>query len=1243
MHTYIIGFAIFLCAGITLRLVHLDNTAVHVPFLAAAAFLVAGSILAFLYRVRVVAFLLFAAAISMVFSGLPLDDSLNQYLMGVFAALLLITLVLMFLKRNGVAVGMLSALFLGYGLTCVHKDTSEPTHLANWIAEGYVKSIFYGRIIKEPEIRPELKRTEIYIEPNVVIRLETPETQARVDQIAVILKDLKRVWRNEGEGFYTLFLARDRIQARPEKDPSEIVRSVFSQGDYVPDERELKNIFLALDEAAQIKGTRITKGWVLAKIFERDPQYLDLSYPTAYGDIVKVVSSLRPPFTATNPGSFDYRQMLTNSNCFSTVSISSSTRGGNEPDTIQIIETQRGNPFTATCIGFKYKLLAVIRQTTPFPDSCFMSGIFLGLRRGVTEKIMKDSQAAGTGHVFAVSGLHVTIITGLILMIFSQTPIPKTIWSPITVVLLFAFTTITGNRPSALRAAIMNSFALIFYTYFGKSIQRSIIMAICVAAIIILVILPSGYGGPLLLFEASFIMSFSAVLFLGWMSNPVEQFFNSRLNSLFRFTIFGGITVLTGLYFMNMENLPAIFTYPIFWIFLLALPATYFLQRYLPFRVRYTAIPWPWLRTFLSAQVAIQCAMIPLSTVIFHRMSLAAPFANLIAIPLIGLVLPLGFIASMLGLIPGIGIHLAVLLTAGNWVGMRIFIVLDDWSARLFPYPQVPKPGPTELIIFYTAVTAFIYREKIALRIKIAYYQIKNAFPIKGTRIRLYAATAALVACLLTLTMGISASRKPLLTVTFLDLSFPASGESALIETPSGKNILVDGGFEGKWGSFNTRIVNQGERGLQEVLLQKNLVTIDAAVNTNFDATLMGGFNFIIGSPDYYIKKIYSYLPPEEFGPRDIDLNRFTQALTPRGRRDVNGLYRLILLRNWNDPTAVTDCIEYFHAIPADDLNAFLAPLEDKTRSAAEAAIATLDKAESESRDVLYDSIISTYAGLGETIDRTKAAEIQAKWKMPLLQVEEYRNFITDLPGPVLWFIYQQAGYVSSIDGLAAYVDGLRLKFEKAARETKSIYRADEKFLQCHRLIYYAREKNIPMSAATYGMNIIEPETFRGNTLTITALNPPAERFQGNYVSDSNSTVLRISYGKTSLLLTSLVNQKASEWLLGLKGGIPSTVYQVPERGLGGRYVDPTAMLAAISPEVAIFHYKPGKKVDERFQMVWDFCQEAKVLCLNTAKSGAVTIISDGDTYQAESFLEGVEAETGEESTISPQDPGVAY
>jgi len=136
-------------------------------------------------------------------------------------------------------------------------------------------------------------------------------------------------------------------------------------------------------------------------------------------------------------------------------------------------------------------------------------------------------------------------------------------------------------------------------------------------------------------------------------------------------------------------------------------------------------------------------------------------------------------------------------------------------------------------------------------------------------------------------------------------------------------------------------------------------------------------------------------------------------------------------------------------------------------------------------------------------------------------------------------------------------------------------------------------------------------------------LGPPAERFQGRYVSDANSAVLRFQYGDHSVLMTSLINQQASEWLLEIKDGIASTVYQVPEFGRGGRYVNSARMLESVNPEIAVFHYKAGRYVDKRYQEVYDLCQAKNIRTLNTPDDGAVIVRLRPDGYQAESMLGG--------------------
>lgn len=1237
MQIYIVSFAILLCLGITMRLLH-PATAQFDPassFIIIALFLLGGGLLSLFYRVRILAMLFFIAVLCFFFLALPLNNNLNVYFMAIFAFLIALSAALGFLKLKPLIPFIVSAFFLGYGLTCIHLDTSSPTHLKNWANDDYGEySLVYGTVVKEPEIRPEKNDTRLTIEPEVVIHLREEDAEARISQIVDVLGDLKRDWGNEGEALYTLLLARDKCEALPEEERDDAIKKIFSRGRYHPDEEEMENIRFALSEIEKFpkdQAGRITQGWIFTTVHNTEELaqvYLDLSYYTGFGDVVKIKASLRSPHPATNPGGFDYARMLSNTNYFSMQSLYGRGSRTRPADTIQIIEERTGNFFVAWCLSIKYKLLDVIRQTTPFPDSAFLGGIFLGLRRGVPEKIMYDSRAAGTAHVFAVSGLHVTIIAIVLMLMFQQTPLPKTVWAPIIVVFLAIFTVITGARPSTLRAAIMNSFALTFYTY-GKNIERSVVMAICAAGIVILTVIPSGYGGPLILPMASFLMSFSAVLFLVLMSRPVEDYFNTRLTNLFRMTLFAFVFILVGLYFINLENPLMILKAKLFWGFIIALPLTYFFQHYLP-TIRFTSIPGKTIRTFIAAQVAIQCSIIPLSAVIFHRISLAAPFANFVAIPMVGIILPLGMMGTLLGFIPFIGIYLALVMTAANWLGMRFFIIWDDLWTRLMPYPQVPVWGPAVLIIFYGAVFFFIFREKLILHLRISYLRIKNNWGEKPVRTRCAGSFAALLIAVAALTMGSKSLEKPQLRVTMLDLSWPAPGMATIIQTPNGKNILIDGGFEGKWG-WRKRYVNQGKRGLMEVLLGKNIISIDAAVNTNFDSSLLGALNYILASPDYEIKKLYTYLPPSEFGPQNIKIEQFARALTPAGKRQTTGLYRKLLLNDWTDTPSVQKFMRYFKTIKPEELKEFLAVLLPQIQANGSAAIGGLAEKEKQEREALVESIKTTYNKLGKFISPEQAQKIADTWKTPLLRTAEYRDFITDLPQTLQWFVFQKAGLVDSVEDLEVYRLELYDKFVEVTGETGKFYRGEERFLQYHRMLFAVKMKNIPISPSYAGMHIIKPVKIRGKELTATIINPPADRYRGKYVTDSNSTVLRISYGNTSVLLTSLINQKASESMLELRGGIRSTVYEVPEFGKGGRFIDTARVLDAVNPRYAIFHYKRGNYVDKRYQEVWDLCQDRGIDCLNTAIVGAVTITTDGETVQVTSMLKGKEGEISDE------------
>lgn len=77
----------------------------------------------------------------------------------------------------------------------------------------------------------------------------------------------------------------------------------------------------------------------------------------------------------------------------------------------------------------------------------------------------------------------------------------------------------------------------------------------------------------------------------------------------------------------------------------------------------------------------LQIGMLPLMARDFHRVALAAPIVNLVAVPMIGFLVPFGFVALLTGLLArSLGVLLATPLV---WCTSLLLHVVE-WFAR-FP------------------------------------------------------------------------------------------------------------------------------------------------------------------------------------------------------------------------------------------------------------------------------------------------------------------------------------------------------------------------------------------------------------------------------------------------------------------------------------------------------------------------------------------------------------------------------
>lgn len=176
----------------------------------------------------------------------------------------------------------------------------------------------------------------------------------------------------------------------------------------------------------------------------------------------------------------------------------------------------------------RYRLTKNIRQQLPGQTGEIAVALITGDRSGIHPHIRQAFTDAGLAHILAISGLHLTLVAGLIFLIFRRGlalipylaenyPIKK--WAAILVVFAtFAYLAISGFGIPGQRAFVMISIVML-----GILLDRNPLSMrlVAIAATLILLLRPES------LLSASFQLSFAAVVGLiaayegGW--GPLRQ------------------------------------------------------------------------------------------------------------------------------------------------------------------------------------------------------------------------------------------------------------------------------------------------------------------------------------------------------------------------------------------------------------------------------------------------------------------------------------------------------------------------------------------------------------------------------------------------------------------------------------------------------------------------------------------------------------------------------------------------
>ncbi len=230
-----------------------------------------------------------------------------------------------------------------------------------------------------------------------------------------------------------------------------------------------------------------------------------------------------------------------------------------------------------------------------------LCALLLGQRRLAAPETLQVFQWSGTLHAFAVSGLHVGLVAGILWFVFNALRVPPR-WSQILIlVVLAAYVFLTGMAVASQRAYVM-----IFFLILGALLRRQVFMAnlICLAALLILLVEPRQLS------QAGFLLSF--VVYMG-ICLAIQC---SRKDKAW----FGPDEYIPRLIFTTWE--------------------------------RFTISAELSLRSIFIVAMSACLVSLPLSCIFFSSFSVYSVIANICITPILPLVMSLGLLMLMLNWVP---------------------------------------------------------------------------------------------------------------------------------------------------------------------------------------------------------------------------------------------------------------------------------------------------------------------------------------------------------------------------------------------------------------------------------------------------------------------------------------------------------------------------------------------------------------------------------------------------------------
>jgi len=522
----------------------------------------------------------------------------------------------------------------------------------------------------------------------------------------------------------------------------------------------------------------------------------DIPPDLRYGQLVELEARLRRIRNFQNPGEFDYESFSARSDIFWTAA---ATGAGS----VTVKAGRCGSRFFAAVFALRTGALRRIEQI--YAGNPYATGMMEATLIGESsrmERLWTDHfRRTGTYHMLVIDGLHITILAAFLLFLLRLCFLPEITALSITASAAWIYALVSGWNAPAIRAA--GGFTLyVAARYFYR--RGRLLNLLAAVAILYLIYDPSQ------LFEAGFQLSFLSVATIGLLAVPLLQATSTPYAR--------GLAGITQ--HSRAPRLPPRAAQFRLELRLLAKTASYWIR-----------LPRPWwehvfafaARVFFYAyelaviSAAIQIGLALPMAIYFHRISLTGISANILVVPLLALVVPLGFLAVLTTW------HVPAAIA--GWL-LRASEHIAEWHTHLEPHWRVLAP-PLWLAISFTAALILL------------------AFTMRRS-LRLSLTALVVVLALFTLIFWhpfAPAIRPGQLELTAIDVG---QGDSLLVCFPDSKLMLIDGGGLLSFGRNVAARLDIGEDVVSPYLWSRSIGKIDVVALTHAHDDHAGGLPAII-------------------------------------------------------------------------------------------------------------------------------------------------------------------------------------------------------------------------------------------------------------------------------------------------------------------------------------------------------------------------------------------------------------